>query len=158
MPCAYMILKRSCLFFFHARMAHHGTGDVESSVRDRPIPISPQKTVNIYAVLGLVRKQTGRHRSNDSNAVDIDIMKAFLQITAWFLIIDVMILSYLNDRGERGTNRGPRVRIRMVLDGSLCHCSYPGSTMPGEREASHRPPIRSLPTSGCWLYRDHSDE
>lgn len=82
-------------------MAFQGADVVEASVRDRPIPISPQKTVNIYVLVGLVRIERPRQSQGSDSR-----LAPYWQIITWFLIIDVMILSYLNDRGEEGRNAG----------------------------------------------------
>ena len=68
-------------------MAFQGTGDVESSVRDRPIPISPEKTVNIYVLIGLVR--------TDSAVRDLGNPRAQLPVDgAPRLLTDHCVVSY----------------------------------------------------------------
>ena len=75
---------------------------VNSGKNDRPVPISPNKTVNVYVLIGLVRMSNdpGLATGNSYPGFACTIARAPpSQVITWFLIIDIMILTYLNNRG-----------------------------------------------------------
>lgn len=105
---------------------------------DRPVPISPDKTVNVYVLLGLVCcwKSEGAFQHALSHPLPY-------QVITWFLIIDIMILTYLNNRGKIVVQLFAIPRFANCW--CVARCSDRSYGLPRKREVANRSPIRPLP-------------